>query len=75
MTNNQLPLSTLNGVTLDEFPMYVIVSGNDIEVARAAIIMAKATGSKGASEIHRKLVTPDQLEIIDKYAIVKKITA
>jgi F420-0:gamma-glutamyl ligase len=67
----QLPLSNLNNVLIEDF---IVVSGNSIECAKGAISIAKITGSKGATEIHRKVGPYPKFKNlgIQEFAIVKR---
>lgn len=65
----QLPLSSLNEVPVEGIEGFVVVSGNDMETARGAAAIARATGSVGAKEFHQQAYT----NVISKFAIVKRI--
>jgi len=71
----QLPLSNLNNISIDGYPDFIVISGNSVECAKGAIAIAKATGSLGATEIHRNMgIAPEFKNLgINKFAIVKKI--
>ena len=69
MDARQLPLSFLNNVPVEGIEGFVVVSGNNMEAARGAAAIAKATGSVGATEIHQQAYT----NVIYKFAIVKRI--
>lgn len=55
-------------IKLKEFPGWIASEANDYESIRGAIIMARATGSTGSTEI-----TKDVDGKILKYAKVKRI--
>jgi len=74
MKARQLPLSNLNNIPVEGMPEWVVVSGNSMDCAIGAAIIAKATGSVGATEIRNNPVCPPTFEDtgINKFAIIKR---
>jgi hypothetical protein len=70
----QLPLSNLNDVPVEGMNGFTVVSGNSMECARGAAIMAKATGSTGANEFRYFTVFPPDFKSrgIEFFAIVRR---
>jgi hypothetical protein len=70
----QLPLSNLNNVPVEGMNGFTVVSGNSMECARGAAIMAMATGSVGANEFRYFTVFPPDFKSrgIEFFAIVKR---
>jgi hypothetical protein len=72
----QLPLSNLNDIPVEGMEGFTVVSGNSMECARSAAIMAKATGSVGANEFRYFTVFPPAFKNrgIEFFAIVRRNT-
>ena len=66
ISENQLPLATIQGIEIDGFQ---VVSANHMDCVQGAIAIARATGSRGASEFWRSAHNG----LINRFAFVKRI--
>lgn len=61
-------MARFKNIRLKEFPGWVATEANDYECIRGAIIIARVTGSKGATEQHQDV---NGLRL--KFATVKRL--